>query len=317
MAGLPLTTAFFAIGSLALALAYLVWGYRLLRPTADTPAWLAVTAGIAFSTSMAALPFATYARQDMVFKILPTVNGKFLLFLLVRWGIKRKWRIDMTGPLIIRSSLLFAALGFLSYLPPVAIYRSVIITLNRGNAKLIANMHMVDEFEAYEQAYEQEECEQALIHAERADQQGRVWLFGPDHIEPEEKHTTIEMDFSDGMRLHWDSLIHAMQAQQQAESWKISRTYDCLYNAHHCLAENAEGASEPEAAYEHYYKADSVLNISKGREGYWNEERAWSLSYLARTAVALGQYELSDSLYNRSLVVYEEIKDSLDPDAGK
>ncbi len=148
MAGLPLTTAFFAIGSFVLALAYLFGGYRLLKPTIDTPAWSAITAGIAFSTSMAALPFATYARQDMVFKILPALNGAFLFFLLVRWGIKRKRQIAMSRPLIFRSAILFGALGFLSYLPPVPIYRSVIITLNRGNERLIANMHMVGEFEA-------------------------------------------------------------------------------------------------------------------------------------------------------------------------
>ncbi|HEY0976775.1 MAG TPA: hypothetical protein VGE21_04845, partial [Flavobacteriales bacterium] len=73
IAGLPLTNAFFAIGSLVLALAYLLWGYRLLRPAADTPVWLAAIAGVAFSTSMTALPFATYARQDIIFKVLPAV----------------------------------------------------------------------------------------------------------------------------------------------------------------------------------------------------------------------------------------------------
>ncbi|MBK9275830.1 MAG: tetratricopeptide repeat protein [Flavobacteriales bacterium] len=120
------------------------------------------------------------------------------------------------------------------------------------------------------------------------------------------------------MRFNLDSVIHAMQAeQQQAELWKISLTYDNLYNAYHCLAENAEGASDPKTAYEHYFKADSVLNVIKGREGYWNEERAWSLSYLARSAAALGDYDLSDSLYNSALKVYVEVKDNLDPEAAQ
>jgi tetratricopeptide (TPR) repeat protein len=318
--GIPGMGAFFTLASLLLALAYLILGFRLLRTSEATPFWLAVSTGVALAASMAALPFAMYVRQDPVFKLLPVPNGVLLVVLLVRWAVaaRRKSKFGTEHPLIIRSAVLFTVLAFLSYMPPNALYRSVIITLNRGHDQLIANMRMVEEFDAYESAFARGDCEAALHHAEAANHHGRIWLFGTDEAETRWKRSNGRLDLGQGFRFDPDSMVNMMKAQeQQQQLWKISRTYDDMYNAHHCLAENAGEASDVTMAYEHYHKADSVLNVIKGREGYWNEERAWSLSYLARSAAALGEYDLSDSLYKESLGVYTEVKDSLDPEAAQ
>ncbi len=320
LCGIPGMAAFFSLASLLLALAYLIFGFRLFRVTEATPHWLAVTAGVALAASMTALPFATFARQDLLFKLLPTLNGVLLIVLVVRWAsVKlRKVYAGTDRLLVVRSSVLLLVLCFLSYMPPNAVYRSVIIALNRGNDRLVANMRMVEEFDAYESAFAHGDCEAALYHAEASNHHGRIWLFGVDEAETEWNRSTGRLDLGQGMQLDLDSIVHMMKAQEeQQQLWKISRTYNNLYNAYHCLANNAEDGSDATAAFHYYQKADSVLNVVKDREGYWNEERAWSLSYLAASAVALGDYELSDSLYNRSLVVYKDVKDSLDPEAAE
>ncbi|HRF81743.1 MAG TPA: tetratricopeptide repeat protein [Flavobacteriales bacterium] len=193
----------------------------------------------------------------------------------------------------------------------------MIIALNRSDDDLIANMHMIEECEAFEEAYELGDCAGSLVHALNSNRQGRIWLFGAGSADSEWEKTATKYSLGDGMHVNIDSIIHTLEAvQEQSELWKIGRTYDNIYKAHRCLAQDAENTNNPELAFHHYHLADSTLNIIQDLKGYWREERAWSLSNVARTAADLGEYDLSDSLYIASLKRYKQAKDSLDADAS-
>ncbi|MBP6390681.1 MAG: tetratricopeptide repeat protein, partial [Flavobacteriales bacterium] len=282
----------------------------------DVPAWLAVMAGVAFASALVALPFATHARREVFLMVLPVINGTFLVFLLIRWVLRRKGFNSAELPLIFRSVILFVVLAFLSYMPPNALYRSVIIALNRGNERLIANMRMVEEFAAFQLAYERGDCAKALEHATRSNEYGLVWLYGKSPPEPAPGANSTTIKLNDSLLVKLDPIMRAIQDEHQQELWKISRTYDNLYVAHRCLAENATSASDPQLAFDHYRQGDSLLNVIKDRTDGWAEERIWSLSNVAQAASNIGEYALADSLFSVSLDVYKEIKDSVDADAA-
>lgn len=320
--GVPGASAAFSLLCFALALVYAGWGYRLLRPSAADPIGSGIAAGIALAASMVALPFATFVRQEPIFKLLPLANGVLFVYLLIRWGLGAIRHAD-DGPrrsLLLRSGILFVALAYLSYSPPNVAYRAVIITLNKGQVRLVANMHMVEAFDAFEAAYARGDCQEALRHAEQANREGRVWLFGPTVPEQTREQASSTPKWDTAMMGSFNALVRELQkrqaAEQRTELWKISRSYDELYYAHQCLAEQAELASDAEVAFSHYRAADSVLNMIPGRTGHWAERRAWSLDDMARTAAKADRYELSDSLFNASLKVYQDVKDSLDADAS-
>lgn len=312
--GVPGAQALFTIAALGLALAYLVWGYHLLRTSNATPLWFVIAAGIALSASMVALPFAMFVRQELVFKILPLPNGVLLVLLLIRSVRARSSGVNTSGErlLRIRSMVLVVVVGFLIYMPPNAAFRSTIIALNRGNERLIANQHMMEAFEAYETAFDAGDCDAALAHAQRSNREGRIWLFGFAADDHEPNGAVSSMHLSDEMKADLQAIMHQLAKEQQEELWKISRTYDNMYEAHSCVGVQAENVGDHALAYHHFRAADSVLNVIKGRVGDWNEERAWSLRKVARAASALEEYDLSDSLFNTSLKIYKDAKDSLD-----
>ena len=88
--GIPGMAASFTLASMLLALGYLIFGYRILRVSSETPSWLAVATGVALATSMVALPFATFVQKDPVFKALPALNGLMLIVLLVRFVVSKR-----------------------------------------------------------------------------------------------------------------------------------------------------------------------------------------------------------------------------------
>lgn len=315
---MPGASGLFALASFALALACVGWGGKLFRFSQVTPLWLSVTAGIVFGTSLVALPFATYARQDLVFKLLPVPNGLFLILLLIRVVMARRHGIPAKGerPLVVRSFLVFFVLAFLSYMPPGGFYRSVIIAMNKGNERLIGNMHMIGSYQEFKAAYENGNCEEALLHAIQSNRYGRMWLFGTEHHDAHSVGSNTTVEISEEMRLKLGPLVQLMQSMQRDQLWKISRTFDGMYQAHRCLAEKAEAVGDNALAYQHYVQADSVLNIIERREGYWNDERIWSLTNMARSASALGEYDVADSLFKASLDLYSSVKVSLDADAA-
>lgn len=311
---IPGTAAFFTLTSFFLGLAYFGFGFHILRRTEATPRWLAILSGFTLGPAMAALPYATFVRQERLFKLAPVLVGVLLVIVLVRRIVARRRNMIVTNErlLIIRSLLLLGSLSFLLFMPPIGLFRSVIIALNRGNERLVANMRMVEEFDAYQEEFKKGDCGSALLHAQASNRQGRIWLFGFDDAKVEWK-TSTRSDLGNGTGFNLDSLMRQLKIQEEQEQlWMISRTYDDVYYAYQCLARHAEEVSNDTGAFRYFQKADSVLNVIKGREGYWNEERVWSLGNVAGSAVKLGMYELSDSLYNRSLKLYEEINDSLD-----
>ncbi|MBK8341572.1 MAG: hypothetical protein IPK99_17065 [Flavobacteriales bacterium] len=107
-----------------------------------------------------------------------------------------------------------------------------IIALNRGNERLIANMRMVEEHDAFELAYERGDCANALEHATRSNEHGLVWLYGKSPPEPAPGANSITIKLNDSLLVKLDPIMRAIQQEHPQELWKISRTYDVLYLAH-------------------------------------------------------------------------------------
>jgi hypothetical protein len=304
-----LVRIFMTLALWLLAVAYMGWGYRLLSDEAKGPRWLPILAGIALAASLVELPFAIVARQDLIFKLLPLPNVALFLFLLGLWIvdlIHGRTLPPANKRILLRSTILLLVVGFLSYFPPNGIYRAVIMALNKGDEHLIQNMVMLGEGKAFDRSYAKNDCENALMHALKANQAGLFWLTNDE----------VFLPGSNGSPAHLphDQQV-ALDGLKNAQLLNIGKTFDNLYLAYRCMAQHAEQGNDLPRAYELYASGDSVLDIVTSRTGHAHQERAWSLNDVARCASQIGKWALSDTLFSRSLEEYRKAKDTLDANA--
>lgn len=288
--------------------------------------WISVVAGIAFAFSIIVIPYCFGAYRNIYVLALPLINTAFFIFLVIKWFIDRrkgKWANSGNKPLLIRSLILLIITGVFNYMPMSEAYRSAIIFLNKGREPLLANMQMLHEFEAFTREMDSGNCENALQHALLSNNAGLTWLFG--ELSPDEKaYITIgyssalsTIDKANDPQAQLNQLFNEkVNVDRRSELWKISSTYDIVYDAYDCLAEQETANGKLQSAYQLYQDADSVINIVLDRNAYWEEQKAWSKSKLASAAAALGNFVLADSLFNRSVDVYIEAYDSVDVNAA-
>lgn len=311
-----------ALDCWVLALFYLIIGHRLFR-VQGASLLLPWAAALAFAAAFAALPMALAINKALVFQLLPLPCIVLSLFLLVRALVVRRARArgqarPLRTGLLVRSVVLAAGVGVLSYIPPIAPYRAFMIAYHHGQDRLVANMEMVGESVAYREARDRGDHAAALEHALKANAAGLHWL-GADV--PEERIGLSVQELRPFLDTLSDPAMHrallealdTVRAMQHVDLWPISGTFDNLYHAYRRCGSDAEDANDNAKAARFYALGDSALNaVPRGKDAWWAAQRPWSLNNRARSLAATGEVDVSDSLFSRALKLYEEVHDSLD-----
>ena len=273
--------ALFLLGLLVLGFSYLVGGYGLFyRETANTA--IRVIAGVAFATAIMSFFYTSRVETDVLYKVLPVINGVFCLGL-GGYSLWRRPDVRFTLPygLILRSLLLLIISAFFAYCPiSFWPYRKALILLNQGRGYIISNLRMFDYSAQYDAAMDQKDYASAVVYGQQALKMGKRWLE------------------EDSVKLRY----------------KTSGNYSNLYLAYKSQGDVEYSQHQYEQALRAYRAGNTVLVAGEYREKgtgtpdkYWQEEKAWSLNNMAFCYLKLGRYAEGDSLFIGAIKAYRKI----------
>jgi tetratricopeptide (TPR) repeat protein len=256
-----------------LALSYLFGGYNLFK-SGNSNKYVSIIAGFSFFTSLIILPSIIRLEFFSTYKFYPVFNIFFFIALSIYILIKRKSKdkIKDVRSTYIRSAIILIIVSFFCYSPVhFKPYRQIIILLNNGNIPLIGNMEMFNYTNKFDKAIKENDCEQAIYYAEKANQAGKTWLgITQEDIESSENIS----DFG-----------------------HISGTYDNLYTAYNCKANAYFDNNAYIKALKYYKSAYNSLYECDYYSSYWQEERAISSNIIGLCYKKLQNYEYADSFF--------------------
>lgn len=283
--------ALFGLATWALALGYAIGGYKLFQPKNSSERSIAITAGIAFAAALYTIPLTIVLRSDLELKILPVLNGLFLLAIGIYTFILRKTQpelLSFTKGLLIRSLVIFTVSSVLAYCPiTFKPYRKLALVLNTGNESITKNLLMFDYGDQFEQAQTEGDCEASILYAEKAQSIGLDWL---------------------GITLAEDG---SMSKQDSMDIWGISKTYTDLYKAYRCKAAQLYNQNNYKEALKYYLKAHPYMYVGE-RIPSWEIEKSYSLNSIALCYQYLENYEKADSIFLQAIAQYKTVSDSTD-----
>jgi len=272
-------------------ISYLIGGYWLLNPKKNKSYFIPIVAGIIFATSLFTLPYTLNIKRENIFiNILPLFNIGFFVALGIYLFLKRKAedKNPFFKKIFIRSLVILIVICFFSYTPAsFKPYRYVLTALNYGDKYLVSNMQMFDYKAKFDKAIKNGDCERAIEFAEKANEAGLIWL-------------EIPLEEIDNVSKNHD------------EIWKISGTFDILYEAYKCKANQYYQKSNYEQALTYYTKAAKALNACEYNLELRKIEEAYSLQRTARCYIKLCNYEYADSLLVKAIEKYQAVKGNIE-----
>ncbi len=272
-----------------LAASYAVNGYGLLagRAQAAVPALPgAVRALTGISLAIGLMYLIQAVQINMYNPVLLGVVAGWGAGLLGYWFWRRRMgrpAAPLTG-LLVRVGLVVAlGLVFTGRPEDYAVLRRVLLVLNRGNDHLTHNLLFHEYMARSIASTEREDHSAALAEAKRGVREGNHWL-GPDSL---------------------------------TERYKIGGVYSQLYEAYRDMGNAAANRGAYAEALHQYELGDRILStviLDTAQTNrpyifpYWEEEPVWSLNHRAYCAWKLGQFGLSDSLYQEAIARYHRLK---------
>ena len=280
--------ALFFFGLVVLGCSYLLGGYWLFnREAVATP--IRIRAGVAFATAVLSFFYTSRVETDVFYKLLPAIDGVFLLGLL---AYSRRKRAQAGHPLpaglLGRALLLFVIPAFFAYCPiSFGPYRNALLLLNHGRGDIVSNLRMFDYRAQYDAAMDRGDYAAAVTHGRQALAMGKRWLAA-------------------------DSVKRRRQ---------ISGAYTNVYTAYKSLGDAEYAQRRYRNAWFAYRAGHAFLATSDNRENgtdlpdeYWEEEKAWSLNNLAFCCLKLRQFHQGDSLFLGAIRAYRTLHPT--PDAN-
>lgn len=274
--------ALFFLGLVVLGGSYLLGGYWLFnREPVAAP--IRILAGVAFATAVLSFFYTSRVATDVFYKLLPAVDGVFLLGLVAHSVRKRRRPAGegMPAGLLGRALLLFAIPAFFAYCPiSFGPYRHALLLVNHGRGDIVSNLRMFDYRAQYDAAMDRGDYAAAAAYGRQGLAMGKRWLA------------------EDSVKRRWE----------------ISGLYTNLYTAYKRLGDAEYGQHRYRNAL-HAYRAghaflatnDPHHNGVDRPDDYWEEEKAWSLNNLAFCYLKLRQFHPGDSLFLEALRAYRRI----------
>jgi tetratricopeptide (TPR) repeat protein len=312
---------FLNLSLLLLIAVYSIGGYWLFNSKEKRQYFLPIVTGIILSSSIYTWFRTIHLRfHELPWQILPAVNSVLFLALGIYLIAKRK-SPDLPSNIkgiMFRSLIIGLITCFFSYTPyTIKAYRAIIVALNNGNEELVNNIHMVDYAELFDKAYAKGDCDEAIVYAEKSNHCGLIWL-GKISDKPEKANeasdTSAIITFNDltdtvnlspeEMRLLKNKL--PKPSMDTGGLWQISKTYDNLYDAYKCKADNEYHQGNYETALRYFLRSDSLTHAY-----YQNKlTRATLLNDIAWCYKGMKKYELADSLYSQAMYARLALKDT-------
>ena len=294
-----------------LAISYLVGGYWLFnaKDKEHESKFISITAGLVFASALFTLPFTIRLNRDSVlFEILPVFNIVFFIALGIYFIYKRKSenKNPIFKNIFIRSLFVLIVTCFFSYTPvSFKPYRYVLIALNYGNKHLVGNMQMFNYTEKFGKAMKNGDCDCTIEFAEKANEAGKIWLgvLSEEKMDNSPQAQEVLDVLQSGSDKQITELLEILHNQNQL--WKIGGTFDNLYTAYTCKADDYYNKGKFEQALTYYLKADKALNAYNND---WTIEKSYSLNQVALCYTKLYNYEYADSLFVKAIEKYQEIK---------
>ncbi len=158
--------------------------------------------------------------------------------------------------------------------------------INNDSEYLVNNLLMFEYKKKYENALENNDCDEAIEFALKSNKSGKIWIGIQDN---EDQNTDKKSDTID-----------------KNELCRISATYINLYKAYICKANGKYDNGEFSEALLNYQIAHKYLTDCDHKSKYWNEEPSWSLSNIAFCYEALNKYTLADSFHVEAIYNYRK-----------
>jgi hypothetical protein len=288
-----------------LALIYFFGGFWLLRNKEKTQIILPVLAGIAFSAALIVLPrLLRVTRQGLEpYFILP--NLAFMLGIGIYMLFKKKSKPLFTylKGLFTRSLVIGCLCVFLTYTPVTnVVYRDFISFFNNGDEQLLDNLKMVQYVEMYKKARASGDCDKELEYAQTANTYGKLWLGSDTLIGYSEKKTP------DSLRNiphdAFPSLGSSYWLSVREKYRYISGTFEFLYFAYRCKADNYFDLHNMDSSLKYYTKAYKAEFIGAYDTNEWLRYKAFLERDMATSYTNLKNYKVADSLYAAAIKDY-------------
>ncbi|WP_107038112.1 tetratricopeptide repeat protein [Brumimicrobium mesophilum] len=278
-----------------IAASYLVGGYWIFQTKERKNSILAILAGIVFAVSVYKLPFLVQLRNNPNNIYFPLSNGLLFIVLTVFLLIKRKSdsKYRNTKLIWLRSLIILVVVSFFTYIPTTfKPYRNLIYGLNNGNFSIQENLKMFDFNELFDEAYEEGDCENAIIYAEKAVESGKNWLGVPSDQEAEDYLNSVEIN-------------------------AISGAFTSLYKAYACKANEYYDRDQFDQALNTYLKSEKAISISRPSSEYWKIEHILLKNRIALCYRNIFDYEKADSIFVEVIQEYTSLKDSTDENTAE
>lgn len=298
----------FSLATWLLAFSYLIGGFLLLNPKDTIKNNIPIIAGLVFGTSLFVLPLTIRIHRGLVFELLPLLNAVLFLGLGIYLFIKRKKKnkVKQYKGIFIRSAIILVVVGFFSFTPvSFKPYRSILITINKGDDNLVNNMQMFNYMSEFEDALKIGDCDRAIEYAKKSNEAGLVWLG----ISSVEEEKILDSDSNELLPEH---INLNDDDSKQNRLLDISGTFSNLYRAYKCKADEYYNNGMYEQALNYYLEADKALNSSDHYYEAWEVEKAYSLNQMALSYKKLYNYDYADSLFVGAIEKYKTVKNTTD-----
>ncbi|MGV3587422.1 MAG: tetratricopeptide repeat protein [Adhaeribacter sp.] len=299
-----------------LSVSYLVGGYWLLNPKKQKSLVIPIFAGLAFATALYSLPFNIWLNREPYFNFLPVANGLLFIFLFLQFlFLKSSEAFSRTRiPILFRSGIILILTVFFTYSPiSLMPFRSIVYVLNRGEARLQNNILMHHYIAEYKKAFEKGNCNNAIKYALKANEAGKFWLG----ITEENLDTSSTIDItkhSNDKYLYSIKEIKSLSNSDLEQLDKIAGTYNNLYWAYKCQADNDYGKRRFNEALKNYETAHYYLQYAANKTKYWNGVKSHSLNKIALCYRNLAKYSIADSLFLEAIEIYKINNNTEDPE---
>ena len=278
--------ALFFLSLVVLGGSYLLGGYWLFNRE-PIAALIRILAGGAFATAVLSFFYTSRVDTDVFYKILPAVDGIFLVGL-GAYSRRKRLRTGLPQPsgMLGRALLLFAIAAFFAYCPiSFGPYRMALLLVNHSRGYVVSNVRMFDYRAQYDAAMDRGDYAAAVTYGQQGLAMGKRWLDD-------------------------DSV---------KRRWEISGMYTNLYTAYKSLGDAAYGQRQYQNALRAYRAGYAFLATNDPHhngvdrpDDYWEEEKAWSLNNLAFCYLKLRQFHQGDSLFLEALRAYRRIHSTPD-----
>ena len=283
---------------------YTISGYWLFKET-HLSKFQSTCLGLIFGISL----YVLSERIDLIlhsYLIILFIPHVILILILGIQIFKYRHQINIISKSKFIYKRAFVIFGFTSFFlfMPISFkpYRKIVMFLNEGNTLRKANLTMYDHKLSFDEAYKKGNCNKAIYHAEKSNRNGLKWI-GINSIDKyNEEKKKSKFPFGDLKNSH---LLEESEIQRIAiteNRWPdrldpIGGTFEALFEAYMCEANNLSSIRETEDAISFYKKAYKVTSDFNRNTNYWNIGKVESLSLLAKHYALIENYDLADSLY--------------------